>query len=151
MSRLNLAWMLHHPLRWARHVWWQLTLATILAVKAVLVGSEIWQVTFLHTWWPPLLGAASCMIVASTIALHHRGIQTATRNFLAIVAVWRASTYLVIWYFAPAGESLRTLAGAFALHWMMIGLTAIRWDTLSVRSSLEIAVEAGERRVHERC
>lgn len=145
MSRITLRWAIHHPWRWVQAVWWHIAIATILAAKAVLVTSGLWDITSLSRYWPLLLAAAATMCVASAIALTDERLQTATMLTLLAVGIWRAATYLMLWA-ADTGADVDLLAQAFALHWTLLAVVACRWPTISTRAALTVSSQASRDR-----
>lgn len=143
MSRVDLRWIVRHPLRWIRAAWWHWLIAIVLLLKAVLITDPLWDVTATAHLWPIVLGFCAAMCIASSIALSDHKLQRATAITLFTVAMIRAVTYGML---VLGGESHTTdvLARAFALHWFLIAVTATRWPVISTQARLSVTVQAGE-------
>lgn len=142
MSRLDVRWLVHHPIRWARAVGFQLTVAVLLLAKAVLITDPLWDVTVWAHIGPILLGAAAAMCIASAVAPADHRLQLTTMWTLIAVSGWRLTVYLML---AAADTSPTTtlLAEAFAIHWVVMGALATRWPIISTKAALIVTVEAG--------
>lgn len=142
MSRLDMRWLVHHPLRWARAVGFHLAIAVLLLAKAVLITDPLWDVTALAHLGPIALGAAAAMCVASAVAPADHRLQLTTMWTLIGIATWRAGTYLVL-AAADISPTTTLLAEAFVIHWAVVGAMATRWPTISTKAALIVTVEAG--------
>lgn len=142
MSRLDLRWLVHHPLRWARAVGFQLVIAGLLLAKAVLITDPLWDVTVWAHIGPIGLGAAAAMCIASAVAPADHRLQLTTMWTLMSVAAWRTTVYLML-IGADTGQTTTVLAEAFAIHWAVLGAVATRWPTISTKAALIVTVEAG--------
>lgn len=142
MSRLDLKFLWHHPLRWGRAVGFHLAIAALLLTNAILVTDPLWDVTAWSHLGPVVLSAAAGVVIASAVAPADRRLQIATMLTLLGTAVWRTSTYMLL--AAADTSSLNTaVAEAFALHWIFVGAVATRWPIISTQAALVVTVEAG--------
>lgn len=143
MNRLDIIWTLRHPWRWARAVWWQLTIAAVLATKAVLITDPLWEVTTWSHIGPLTIVAAAAVCLASAVAPAERRLQSFCAWTLGAVAVWRTATYGML-IFATTDPTTTILAEAFTLHWVFIGFVATQWPVIALKSELEVTVESGQ-------
>jgi hypothetical protein len=142
VSRLDVRWLIHHPLRWARAVGFQLAIAALLLAKAVLITDPLWDVTIWAHLGPIALGGAAAMCIASAVAPADHRLQLTTMWTLIAVAAWRTTTYLML-VIADTSPTTTVLAEAFAIHWVVMGALATRWPVISTKAALIVTVEAG--------
>lgn len=142
MSRIDVRWLLRHPIRWANAVGFQLFVAALLIVKAVLITDPVWDVTQWSHLGPLTLVFAAGMIVASAVAPADRRLQMVTMFTLLGVATWRVATYLLL-IAADISPTTTLLAEAFIIHWAWVGAIATRWPIISTKAALVVTVEAG--------
>ena len=143
MSRIDLRWIWHHPLRFLRVVWFHLLVAGWIYAKAILVTDPLWDVTATAHLWPIVLGIAATMCVASAIALSHHGLQRATAYTLFIIAATRALTYVLL-IAGDETQTTTTLAWAFLIQWGVIATFATRWQVISTAARWAVTTQAGE-------
>jgi hypothetical protein len=134
-------------MKWARIVYWHWLIALLLAIKAAIVTADVWGITAGWQLWHVALGAASATVALSAIAPLDRRLQTVAMYALMFVSVSRTATYLGV-IIMPTTRNVDLLAGAFAVHWTIFTLIALRWAALSEPAGrrLTLAAEADHGR-----
>ena len=142
-ARRDATWAAAHPLRWARTAWPHWAIALLLLVKAVLIADPIWAQVPLTGLWPPLLGGVAFMVVASAVTPRSSRLATATGVVLGAVAAGRAVTYMLLTVASPM-PTVRMLAFAFAVHWLLLAAMASRFTAITLHTALQVVVERAD-------
>lgn len=145
MSRYDLRWLYHHPLRWVRVMWCPWLFALLLLVKAFVIADPVFKVTSVADAWPLLLALLAGVLLASAFAPLEPRMQAGSAALLFAVAVLRVLTY--VHTYVVGGDELthdgRVIVVGFVVNWLAVAAVAAWWPMILEESGRRMTVEAG--------
>jgi hypothetical protein len=140
VSRYDVRFFRRHPLRWVRHWWLHLVVATILAVLASAWDRPVFDQVFAPNLWPLALTFVAGLVLASALAPFERRMQATTGAALLTIGLLRLAAMLEVLY---VGKANAAVVVALACHSAIIAALGVIWPTWTAACGAAATVEAG--------
>lgn len=148
LSKIDLEFLQHHPLRWIRMFWFHWTFAAAMWGIAWSVTNEVFIQTSGFPLWPILLGGVGAVAATSSLAPFDLRVQAFTGATIFGAATFRALILIEVMIDEAMLSQEVTLLPvavlwALLLHWIIIAAIGVAWPRISQHAGMHWTIEAG--------
>lgn len=140
MSRYDLRFAARHPLKWMKHWWLHLAVATMFCILATVWTAPQFERVLQPNLWPIGAGALAFGVVLSALAPWERRLQTVVAAALITFGILRAIALLEV---AVGEPRLLPIAISLAVHALGISSLGVIWPDWTTACAGNATVEAG--------